>query len=140
MKPIEIQFTQKRWQHSRLFREGNIAIYERSKEGTLPHYEVVRIKSHNGFQIPGTEERSEPAEYYPSDNAWGAHGFTFNSIEDAAARAEQLIKEQSSPAANCCPRCGSDTFGWDGTIERFDCYKCGLTETEEQNSARANKL
>ena len=95
MKPIETQFTQKGWQLQQLSRTGNIAIYERSKEGALPHYEVVRIKSHNGFQIPGTDERSEPAEYYPSDNAWGVHGFTFNSIEDASVKASQLIKEDS---------------------------------------------
>ena len=95
MKQIETQFAQKGWQLRQLSRFGSIAIYERSKEGTLPHYEVGRIKSHNGFQIPGTEERSEPAEYYPSDNAWGVHGFTFNSIEDTTAKAQQLIKADS---------------------------------------------
>lgn len=62
-------------------------------------------------------------------------------IDDAFRKGYiDLYREQNSPAANCCPRCGSDTFGWDGTIERFDCYKCGFTETEEQNAARTKTL
>jgi hypothetical protein len=93
MKQIETEFTQKGWQLRQLSRVDDIAIYERSKEGAAPHYEVVRIKSHNGFQIPGTEQMSEPAEYYPSEKSWGVDGFTFSTIKDASERLAKLTQQ-----------------------------------------------
>lgn len=89
MKRIETEFTQKGWQHTQIERRSNVAIYKRFKEAVQPHYEVVRIKSHNGFQIPGTDQISEPAEYYPSEKSWGVDGFTFNN--EAQAKAKMLF-------------------------------------------------
>jgi hypothetical protein len=91
MKQIETQFTQKGWQLTQRHRVYDIAIFERVKETVEPHYEVVRIKSHNGFQIPGTDRMSEPAEYYPSEKSWGVDGFTFSSMEEASAKMHKLL-------------------------------------------------
>ena len=98
MKQLEKEFTQKGWSLKRLWRTDNIAIYERSKDGAALHYEVVRIKSHNGFQIPGTDQVSEPAEYYPSEKSWGVDGFTFNTTEEALAKADQLLNKKQKEA------------------------------------------
>ena len=98
MKRIETEFTQKGWSLRGLTRIDNIAIYERSKDGVAPHYEVVRIKSHNGFQIPGTDQVSEPAEYYPSEKSWGVDGFTFNTTKDAYAKMDQLLNKKQKEA------------------------------------------
>jgi hypothetical protein len=96
MKKLETEFTYKGWNHLQVFREDNIAIYQRQKEGVRsPHYEVVRVKSHNGFQIPGCE-RSEPAEYYPPDRLWGIDGFTFPELSDATAKAKELLSQREA--------------------------------------------
>jgi hypothetical protein len=92
MKTLETTFKQKGWTHTQVQRQGNIAIFERQKEGVKPHYEVVRIKSHNGFQIPGTDQRSEPAEYYPSENAWGVDGFTIHDLDEATAKMNTMLE------------------------------------------------
>ena len=94
IRPIEIEFSQKGWHLQQVRRVGDIAIYRRSKDGAAKHYEVVRIKSHNGFQIPGTDERSAPAEFYPSESSWGRDGFTLHSIISANDKLQSLIQTQ----------------------------------------------
>lgn len=94
MKQLETEFTRLQWHHRQILREENIAIYERSKDGNL-HYEVIRIKSHNGFKLPSGEVTS-PAEYYPGDNAWGVDGFTLPNSVAARAKFEDLIKSGNS--------------------------------------------
>lgn len=91
MKPLDPAFTKSGWQFQQLRREGNTALFQRWKpEGLPPHYEVVRIRSHNGFKIPGTDKISDPAEYYPGDTAWGRDGFTFVSMETAITKFDTL--------------------------------------------------
>jgi hypothetical protein len=89
MKPIELTFTKSQWHFEQLSRVGDIAIYKRKKNGD-PHYEVVRIRRHNGFKLP-TGEMTEPAEYYPGDNAWGTDGFTFVRLDVAQAMQAQMF-------------------------------------------------
>jgi hypothetical protein len=98
MKQIETKFTQKGWDMRQVQREGSFAIYERSKDGKNHHYEVIRIKSHNGFPIPGTDETSEPAEYYPSDTSWGKDGFTIHDLGEARQKLQSLIQAESTKA------------------------------------------
>lgn len=89
MKTLETEFTKKSWSHKQIKREGNLAIYERGKEGVMPHYEAIRIKSHNGFPLP-TGEHTGPAEYYPGDEAWGVDGFTFPTLSQAEAKLVEM--------------------------------------------------
>ena len=93
------------------------------------------------------KKQRTPAEQRMIDDAYRLAKHNLDAISAIIRGGEAFRKgyidpyrEQSSQVANHCPRCGSDTFGWDGTIERFDCYKCGFTETEEQNTARIKTL
>lgn len=97
MKKLETTFAQKGWTLNFIKRQDNIAIYERQKEGVPSHFEVVRIKSHNGFQIPGTDQRSEPAEYYPSENSWGVDGFTLHTQGEAEVKMMVLVEQNKTP-------------------------------------------
>lgn len=93
MKSILISFEKSGWFFEQIKRQGAIAIYKRWKDGGLPpHYEVIRIQSHNGFPIPGTDKQSEPAEFYPSEKQWGTHGFTFTKMEGAEIKFHELTK------------------------------------------------
>jgi hypothetical protein len=92
MRTIQETFQKGGWAFRRIKRHGNWAIFERTalRDNAKPHYEVVRIRSHNGFKIPGTAETSKPSEFYPSDAAWGRDGFTFLTIQQAQNRFEEV--------------------------------------------------
>lgn len=92
MKTIPETFEKSGWHFRQIKRRGECAIFERWKGGGVPHFEVVRIRQHKGFKIPGTEIMAEPAEVYPSDNTWGRDGFTFTKIEESLMKFEQLTK------------------------------------------------
>lgn len=83
MKTIPHTFTKNGWHFRQIERIGNLAIFERFKDAANSHFEVVKIRAHNGFKIPGTDTMAEPAEIYPSDNAWGRDGFTLPNLEEA---------------------------------------------------------
>lgn len=92
MKILEKEFTSKGWIHQQITRSDNVAIYKRWKDGGLdPHYEVVKVKSHSGFKIPGTENMSEPSEYYPGENAWGRDGFTCSTWNEAMDKMQEIL-------------------------------------------------
>ncbi len=90
-KPIETTFTANGFIHEQVQRVGDIALYRRFKQGGgQEHFEVVRIKRHDGFKIPGTDKRAEPAETYPSNEKWGVDGFTFPDKDSAQAKFDGL--------------------------------------------------
>lgn len=65
----------------------NIAIAESPGRG----FEVIRIQSHNGREIAG--KHFDPAEYRPSNEQWGIHGWSYSRFEDAMARFNLLIDQ-----------------------------------------------
>lgn len=90
MRPLATTFTKSGWNHEQIFRDGNIAIYRRWKDAGLPpHFETIRIDSHNGYEIGG--KWIEPAESYPSEKSWGLYGFTFPTEAESRAKADLLI-------------------------------------------------
>jgi hypothetical protein len=83
-RPLPIAFSHNGFNYRQITREGNAAIYQQTWSGcSSPSvcYEVVRIRRREGFQIDGRVV--EPAEVYPTSNAWGTDGFTFTD-KDAA--------------------------------------------------------
>lgn len=97
MKPIPETFTRNGWEHVQLERQGNFAIYQRSKPaGLKPHFEVVRIA-----QNPAREQfgkRIEAAESYPTETQWGKFGFTFGDEAQARTRLSQLVSKVQEKA------------------------------------------
>lgn len=91
MNPIPTTFTAGGFVHDHIQREGNFAIYRRfAQAGGREHFEVIRIRSHNGFKIPGTEKMAPPSETYPSNEKWGHDGWTFPTIESAREKFDAL--------------------------------------------------
>lgn len=94
MKTLETEFTSRGFTHRQVFREGNVAIYERTKPGwSRTHYEVIRIRtakaSHRfGKDFPATE-------LYPAAEQWGRFGFTCADLTSAKQRAAVLIRSKS---------------------------------------------
>lgn len=94
MKTIPETFTKSGWHFHQVDRRGEWAIFERHavRGNARTHFEVVRIRSHNGFKIPGTDQMAEPAEIYPSEGVWGRDGFTLTTLERALEKFEQVTK------------------------------------------------
>jgi hypothetical protein len=100
MKMLETEFTRAGWNHQQITRHENTAIYKRWKDGGLdPHYEVIKIKAHKGFKVPGTEIITEPAEYYPSDSSWGTDGFTCHTFAEASEKFTELLSRKPTKQA-----------------------------------------
>jgi len=87
MKILSEKFTAGGFLHTQLERDGVFAIYKRSK-GSQEHFEVIEIRSHNGYEISGV--KIEPAEIYPSAEKWGTLGWTHIDYDGAKDRFNKL--------------------------------------------------
>jgi len=107
MKKLNKQFTSRGFEHKQITRNGDKAIYERNLIGSdRKHYEVIKIQSHNGYEIAGKHyevikiqshngyeiagKHYEPSEFYPSSSSWGALGFTYNTLKEAKEKFNQV--------------------------------------------------
>lgn len=88
MKTLPLEFTKKQFHHKQIWRAGSWAIYERWKDNQKPHYELIRIKSHNGYEMAGV--KIEPGEIYPWDEKFGTDGWTLNSFEAAMEKYNKI--------------------------------------------------
>jgi hypothetical protein len=90
MKPLPTQFTKQGFEFTQIKRVGMLAIYvKQSLHNKGSTYEVIRVQSHNGRTIAG--KYFEPAEYFPSSEQWGTHGFTCRTMESAEKRMWRMI-------------------------------------------------
>ena len=89
MKKLEKSFTRKKFQYDQIYRKNNLAIYTQTHlESKGLTFEVIVIKSHNGYEIAGT--KIEPSEIYPGDNQWGVLGWTYQTLEAAKNKLKKL--------------------------------------------------
>jgi hypothetical protein len=93
MKKLEVTFSKKGFNYSQVTRKGNFAIYKQEnvkvKNGSK-NYEVVEIKSHNGYEIGGSKIAA--AEVYPGSSQWGLLGWTYSDLKSAENRFNKLVK------------------------------------------------
>jgi hypothetical protein len=92
-KTLSVLFTENGFVFKQLIRQGDVALFKKTK-GNIESFEVVVIPRHDGYAIPGTDRRSEPAEYYPPSSTWGnksgVTGFTYSAIESARDKFAEL--------------------------------------------------
>ena len=103
MKLLPETFTKKSFLHQQVWREGNVAIYKRFKEGGTPHYETIIIREVSASSYSVDEVKAgqfktrvierERGEVYPSSEQWGYMGWTYGSYEEARARAQKLLEK-----------------------------------------------
>ena len=102
MKKLDKEFESAGFKYKQIHREDMFAIYERGYINTTkdPHYEAIKIQSHNGMEIAGN--KIPPSEYYPSSNSWGRHGYTCVTKKEAYTRLDKMMKEDvvNKEAAN----------------------------------------
>jgi hypothetical protein len=93
MKKLETTFVKKGFKYTQVARKGNFAIYQQENvkvKSPTKRYEVVEIKSHNGYEIGG--QTIKPAEVYPGSTQWGLLGWTHLDLDSAKKRFNNLVK------------------------------------------------
>ena len=91
MRKLEKEITKKGFIYKQLKRVGNKAIYSQKrddKDATRINYEVIVIKSHDGYEIAGN--KIPAGEVYPSSTQWGVLGWTFVDLQDAENKFKKL--------------------------------------------------
>lgn len=74
-------------------RDGSLAIaHGRKVTGSSETWEVIHIQSHDGREIAG--KFCEATEYPPSNEQWGAKGWTFTREDQARARLQSEIEKR----------------------------------------------
>jgi hypothetical protein len=89
MKTIPKTFNKKGFNYKQIKREGMKAIFEQSKpDHTSVSYEVVKISTHNGYELGG--QKIPAGEAYPGSSQWGNSGWTYQNLKDAEAKFKKL--------------------------------------------------
>lgn len=99
MKTLPLEFKRDGFTHKQVVRDGNVAIYERTKpEHSQPHYEVVIIREHKARDTGNF--KVEAGEHYPSSEEWGIYGWTYGTLDLAKTRLAAVrggVKGGSTP-------------------------------------------
>ena len=89
MKKLDKVINKKGFTYTQIVREGNKAIYRQDKEGyTSSSFEVVKIGSHNGYELNGVKIAA--AETYPSTSLWGIQGWTCKDLDSAKKKFKKI--------------------------------------------------
>lgn len=96
MKPLPEEFDKKGFHYRRLWREGEVAIYEQSK-GPAITFETIVVREQNAttLELDGVKVDLEHREIYPSSEQWGTYGWTTLDAFAAMRKARQVIEERS---------------------------------------------
>jgi hypothetical protein len=79
-----------------IFREGRVALLEKSKPGGTETYEVVILQHRPSEVIFG---KPQPArESMPCSESWGVAGWSYNSREDAEEKFRELVHKSQLSA------------------------------------------
>lgn len=90
-------FSQDPLTYTQLKRTEKVAIYERSRNGSVKDYEVFFIKVDPKGKKIFQQVLEDDREKYPSNNSFGFTAWSFNSKVAAMRRYEQLCKEVDAP-------------------------------------------
>lgn len=97
-RPLRTSFRSKGFDYELKHREGDVALFEQSKEGlSRSWYEVVIVQRHKEYEIGGT--KVEAAETMPSTSQWGRLGWTFRDPTKAQSRFDELVKQAKDKPA-----------------------------------------
>ncbi len=100
MKILETELNIKGGHYRQVVRSGDFAIYGRYHPGAKDYYqyEVIRIRSHNGYSIAGNDIL--PAESYPPTSAWGKDAFTCVTEDRAREKLKEMQEKQLAADLN----------------------------------------
>lgn len=101
MKTLSTEITSRGFTYRQIERRGNAAIYSqhlKGKSGKPLAYEVIIIKSHNGYTLGGAW--IPPSEMYPGQESFGTLGWSYstlmsNALEIALDKLGQVVQAQA---------------------------------------------
>ncbi len=90
-------FSQDLLTYTQVKRTDKVALYERSRDGSVKDYEVFIIKVDPKGKKIFDQVLEDDREKYPSNNSFGFTAWSYNNKKAAEARFEQLCKEATAP-------------------------------------------
>jgi hypothetical protein len=82
MKTLPLEITARGFTFRQIERRGNVALYSqhlKGRTGTPLAYEVIIIKSHDGYELGGS--KVEASEVYPGQESFGTLGWTYSTLD-----------------------------------------------------------
>ena len=96
MKPLAESFKSGGFNFRQLCREGNVALFEKTKGERNRCYEVVRIQQREARLAFG---KTLPAcEVMPSSERWGKDGWTYRDLPSAQKKFRERVEAQERAA------------------------------------------
>lgn len=88
-------FSQEPLTYTQIERNDRFAVYERSRDGRVKDYEVIKIQIQKAGLKIFNKTIEEDTERYPSTSQWGHAAFSYRSKAAALAHFKALSTEQS---------------------------------------------
>lgn len=110
--------------YTQLKRIGNVAVYERSRDGKPYDYEVIKIR----FDAKGTNGVDEDTERYPGAAAFGRMGWSISSLGLAMAKFHDIVHSVSDTPEEDTP-----------VMSNKGVENMGLTVAEGKDSGKKTK-
>jgi hypothetical protein len=107
LRPLPLTLAHSGYTLTQVKRNDTAAIYEKTKPGIKPTWEVIRIRHEKAKIHPFSKAELPDREAYPRDEEWGTHGWTYTNIEDARTRFETLARPISTT-----PTCRTSHSAW----------------------------
>lgn len=95
MKPLAKEFRKYGMVYRFVERQQDIAIYSlalKEKPDVIVGHDTVIVQWHNGYEIAGN--KIPPAECYPSSEMWGSKAWSFNKLETAKNKMNELLNRE----------------------------------------------
>ena len=89
-------FSQAPLTYKQVVRNDRFAVYERSREGKVRDYEVIKIQLQKAGQQIFKQIIKEDTERYPSSSQWGFSAWSFRDKAAALNRFDTLTKEDTA--------------------------------------------
>jgi hypothetical protein len=99
MRELPKSFKRDGFTHRQINREGDIAIYRRTKQigdEQIEHFEVIVVQPYKEFILRG--KKHEAGESYSSSELWGTYGLTCHDLDAAWLRFKRIRAEREKRA------------------------------------------
>ena len=95
MKTLPSNFTRDGFLFRQLAREGDVALFEKSKPGhSRPGYEVVIVQRHPPQTIHGRDYPER--ESMPASESWGVLGWSYSDLNPAKTKFDALVTSRAN--------------------------------------------
>lgn len=99
LRPLKTELKSGGFLFRQIERNGDVAIFEQTKEPGIRAFEVVRIRTAPPHPKDPRLDGADRVESYPSSEHWGRYGWTYTTEEDARKKFAALCEATEKKGA-----------------------------------------